>query len=456
MIHLRDATRAKNALPHRDGILYTGTEPCSAEEYRMKLNYKRTFFVGFAFMAISAFWQMYDSLVPKILTGSFGLSEGMFGTGGIMALDNILALFLLPLFGALSDRTKTRIGKRMPFITFGTLAAVICMLFMPVGNRMHSLTLFMVGLGLSLLAMATYRSPAVALMPTVTPKPLRSKANAVINLMGAAGGIVTLLAISVLVPAVDHPDYLPIFLFVAVFMLISLMILRWKVDEPMLTAAMPPEPEEETVHNGRLARPQRVSLILILSSVFLWFMGYNAVTTWFSMYGEVVWGLKGSSFAYTLLVAQAAAIVSYIPVGIVASKIGRKKTILIGVLMLAAAFGSAVLFESFTASMFAVFALAGVGWATINVNSYPMVVELASGSNVGKYTGYYYTFSMAAQILTPILSGEILNSAALGYGYLFPYGTLFVMLSFVTMLFVRHGDVKPQRRTKLESFDVED
>ena len=423
----------------------------------MKLNYKKTFFVGLAFLSISAFWQMYDSLVPKILIGTFGLSEGMIGTGGIMALDNILALFMLPLFGSLSDRTNSRLGKRTPFVVFGTIAACACMILMPVGNAIHSLPTFMAGMFLTLIAMATYRSPAVALMPTVTPKPLRSKANAVINLMGAAGGILALLAISILVPAVDHPDYIPIFAFVIVLMLLCLFVLRRTVDEPKLAAQMPKEAEEEDGENGgKLDRAQRRSLILILCSVFLWFMGYNAVTTWFSTYGEVMWGLKGGSFAYTLMIAQAAAIVSYIPVGIVASKIGRKKTVLIGIVLLASAFGSAVLFKTFTAAMFAVFALAGIGWATINVNSYPMVVELASGANVGKYTGYYYTFSMAAQIITPMLSGEILKSASLGYGYLFPYGTLFVVLSFVTMLFVHHGDVKPQRRGTLESFDVDD
>ena len=423
----------------------------------MKLNYKKTFFVGLAFLSISAFWQMYDSLVPKILIGTFGLSEGMIGTGGIMALDNILALFMLPLFGSLSDRTNSRMGKRTPFVVFGTIAACACMILMPAGNAMHSLPVFMAGLFLTLIAMATYRSPAVALMPTVTPKPLRSKANAVINLMGAAGGILALLAISILVPAVDHPDYIPIFAFVIALMLLCLFVLRRTVDEPKLAAQMPKEEEEEDGENGgKLDRAQRRSLILILCSVFLWFMGYNAVTTWFSTYGEVMWGLKGGSFAYTLMIAQAAAIVSYIPVGIVASKIGRKKTVLIGIVLLASAFGSAVLFKTFTAAMFAVFALAGIGWATINVNSYPMVVELASGANVGKYTGYYYTFSMAAQIITPMLSGEILKSASLGYGYLFPYGTLFVVLSFVTMLFVHHGDVKPQRRGTLESFDVDD
>lgn len=258
-------------------------------------------------------------------------------------------------------------------------------------------------------------------------------------------------------PAQDHPNYLPIFAFVALFMLASLIVLRRKVDEPALSANVEPE-QEETVDAPQrmLSAQQKRSLLLILCSVALWYMGYNAAITWFSTYGEVMWGLKGGSFAYTLLVAQGAAIVSYIPVGALASRISRKKTILIGVLLLACAFGAAAMFRTFSAVMFALFALAGVGWATINVNSYPMVVELASGANVGKFTGYYYTFSMAAQIITPMLSGEILKSATFGYAYLFPYSALFVFFSFITMLFVRHGDAKPERRGALESFDVDD
>ena len=161
----------------------------------MKLNNKRTILVGFAFLSICAFWQMYDNLVPKILTETFGIGESI--SGIIMAADNILALFLLPLFGGLSDKCTSRLGRRRPFILFGTLAAVVLMMVLPLlTDSFHAepaawkLICFVIGLGLLLIAMGTYRSPAVALMPDVTPKPLRSKANAIINLMGALGGII--------------------------------------------------------------------------------------------------------------------------------------------------------------------------------------------------------------------------------------------------------------------------
>ncbi len=420
----------------------------------MKLNYKRTIFVGMAFMAICAFWQIYDSLVPKMLIKTFQLSEGMIGAGGIMALDNVLALFMLPLFGAVSDRTKTRIGKRMPYIIAGTVLSSLTMLLLPLGNQLKIFPLFFTGLLVTLVIMSVYRSPAVALMPTVTPKPLRSKANAVINLMGAAGGIITLAAIRFMVPSVSAPNYFPVFVFVALLMDLCLVVLCITIKEPKLTIKDDTD-EKEEVKAERLPKEYRRSLILILLSVFAWFMGYNAVTTWFSTYGEVVWGLKGGSFAFTLIIAQISAIASYIPAGFLAGKIGRKKAIMVGVILLACAFLCAAFFRQFSIAMYFIFVLAGMGWATINVSSYPMVVELATAGNVGKFTGYYYTFSMAAQILTPILSGEILKSSHLGYKFLFPYATVCVVISLITMIFVKHGDTKPEAHVSIEAFDVE-
>lgn len=437
----------------------------------MKLDSKRTIFVGFAFMAICAFWQVYDGIVPLILKNTFGVNDAV--SGVIMALDNILALVLLPLFGSLSDRTSTRIGRRMPYIIGGTAAACVFTLILPAANQIRSLALFVAALGLVLISMSTWRSPAVALMPDVTPKPLRSKGNAIINLMGTVGGILALAAIGVLVPKGNDPSYWPVFIFTSVFMLACLLVLLRTTDEPRLAEKMREESKAlgvdggETADTGHGEMPPAVkkSFAFILASIFLWFMGYNAVTTAFSKYANVYWGLEGGAYAYTLIVAQAAAVVSYIPVGIIATKIGRRKTIMGGVVLLAIAFASAAFFKSFTMLMFFFFALAGVGWAGINVNSYPMVVEMSRGADVGKYTGYYYTVSMAAQIVTPILSGAVLEYGHLllgsadpnaGYVLLFPYGTLFVALSFVTMLFVRHGDSRTETgKPALENADLD-
>ena len=430
----------------------------------MKLDNKRTILVGLAFMSISAFWQVYDGIVPLILKNTFGIGDT--ASGVVMALDNVLALFLLPVFGSLSDRTHTRLGRRMPYIVCGTAAVAVAIILIPLGDHLYSLPLFVVGLGLALLAMSSYRSPAVALMPDVTPKPLRSKGNAIINLMGAVGGILMLLTIKLIVPKTGHPDYIPLFVILDVFMVACVAVLFFTVNEPKTVKKMEAESramgvseqddEPQQGHAGeKLPRDVFRSLCFLLASIFLWFMGYNAITTAFSKYANHMWGLEGGDYAMVLMVAQAAAIVAFIPVGIIASKIGRKRTILFGGAFLAVAFGSGIFFsDHFTWLMFVFFSLAGVGWAFINVNSYPMVVEMSKGGDVGKYTGYYYTFSMAAQIVTPILSGAVMQF--LGYKYLFPYGTLFVVLSFVTMLFVRHGDNRPKAQVGIEAFDGDD
>ncbi len=519
----------------------------------MKLNYKRVIFVGFAFFLISAFWQAYDTIIPKILTDKFGLPQAW--SGAIMALDNIFALVLLPVFGALSDKVSSKHGKRTPFIVIGAVVAAILLVSLslpdraqlnnladvsategeaytealgaiwdenpnvndwtsddllarkrplqklitreeftaitmtdasqngstPVTNpdyanivvparqayaaRMTAknvapLIVFMVLLFFTLIAMGTFRSPAVALMPDVTIKPLRSKANAVINLMGTAGGILVLLLGTVFGTgkAVNAlMSYTTFFAIVAGIMLVGLAIFLWKVREPQWAAEMQAEserlgldaPAEDTQEPGEvrtLSRGERISLLLILASVVFWFMGYNAVTSKYSVYASSVLNVDYNT---TLLIAQGAAIAAYLPVGLLSSKLGRKKMILAGVVILGGSFFGASFLGADSPELVKqllmplLFALAGIGWATINVNSYPMVVELSRGSNVGKYTGFYYTASMSAQVITPILSGIFLD---FNFRTLFPYATFFVALAFVTMFFVRHGDAKPEAK----------
>ena len=427
----------------------------------MKLNTRRTILVGLAFLSISAFWQLYDSLIPLILKNTFQVSDTI--SGGIMAIDNVLAVFMLPLFGSLSDRVHTRIGRRMPFILCGTAAAVIAMLFLPFADNIGSLALFVTALFVTLIAMGSYRSPAVSLMPDVTPKPLRSKANAIINLMGAVGGVISLILISALVPKEGKPDYFPIFLIVAAVMVFSVLLLLWKIREnPLRTerekidaGLSETEEADEAPAKTTLDPAVRRSLVLILISVACWFMGYNAVTTAFSRYAQIYLGIQGGGFANCLLIATAAAILSYIPVGSIASRVGRKKTILGGVVLLASMFAIGAAVKEYHIWINGLFALVGVAWAAINVNSYPMVVEMSKGSDIGKFTGFYYTFSMAAQIVTPILSGFLLEHV--GYFILFPYAAFFVVIAFFTMLFVRHGDSRPlPKKSRLEAFDVDD
>lgn len=427
----------------------------------MKLNYKRTFFIGLAFLSISGFWQMYDSIIPLMLQNTFHLGETV--TGALMAMDNVLAIFLLPLFGTLSDKADTKIGKRMPFIVGGTLLAVTFLLLLSAADKKQSLVMFLSILFLLLLSMGLYRSPAVALMPDLTPNRLRSKANAVINLMGAVGGVYALIMIKLLVGAGERPDYLPLFISIGGLMLVAVAVLFATVKEKRIAeeikkqGAESGEGKEDRVVPQKTAMPKEVkrSMIFLLISIFLWFTAYNAVTTAFSRYTRVVWHMEGGSFADCLMVATVAAICSYIPIGNIASRVGRKKTILAGIALMSLCYFAAVFVGAYHPLINIAFAAIGVGWAAINVNSYPMIVEMSKGCDIGKFTGTYYTFSMAAQIFTPVLSGFLLENVS--YRTLFPYAFLFSILAFVTMIQVHHGDSRPEKKKDiLENFDVDD
>lgn len=443
----------------------------------MKLNTKRTVLVGFAFLAICAFWQMYDNLIPLMLTNTFHVDETI--SGAIMAADNVLALFLLPLFGGLSDKCRSKLGRRRPFILVGTLMAVCLMVGLPLLNDSYfaapapwKLGAFIGLLGLLLISMATYRSPAVALMPDVTPKPLRSKANAIINLMGAVGGVIYLIITSVLYRTKpsdgEHISYVPLFLIVAGIMLLALFVLLFFVNEPKLCAEQAEyekaHPEENLVQKNENSKTEELpvevkrSLSFLLVSIALWFIGYNAITTWFTTYAQNVWNMSLGDASLCLTIATVGAIASYIPVGNIASKVGRKKTILFGVALLASTFFAAFLYtlvsNQFSPLLYVLFVLVGVAWASINVNSLPMVVEMCKGSDVGKFTGLYYTFSMSAQTITPIAAGFLLNH--ISYKTLFPYAAFFVACAFVTMNLVKHGDNKVEAKKGLEAFDIDD
>jgi maltose/moltooligosaccharide transporter len=440
----------------------------------MKLNVRRTILVGFAFLSICAFWQMYNNVIPVMLTNTFALNETW--TGVIMAADNVLALFLLPLFGTLSDRCRSPLGRRTPFILGGTAAAAVLMLLLPRLDDSYAaapagwkLAAFIAVLGGLLVAMGSYRSPAVALMPDVTPKPLRSRGNAIINLMGAVGGVIYLLVASALYGETQegHVSYEPLFAVVAGIMVVSALIVLVSIRERKLEAEMRtweaahPQHAEEPAPAGTeggfraLPAPVRRSLLFLLLSIALWYIGYNAVETWFTTYAARVWDMSLGSASLCLTVATAGAIVSYIPVGALASRWGRRRTILLGAGLLTAcfalAFFLALTMRHFSPVLYVLFALVGLAWAAINVNSLPMVVEMCRGADIGKFTGYYYAFSMAAQTVTPIAAGALLRWC--GYELLFLYAAVFTAASFVTMLLVRHGDSLAPRKRGLERFD---
>lgn len=481
----------------------------------LKLNMKRTFLVGLAFMSIMLFWTMYDTLVAKMLVDNFGLNQTF--SGFIMALDNILALFLLPLFGRISDKTRTKLGKRTPFIIIGTLAASI--LFVSIAffdlyqqiavtkhgfsliesigtaeNPLYQFTLgtevytnnvrsalateraqlifqqvtkqqpglligFIVVLFFVLVAMGIYRSPAVSLMPDVTPKPLRSKANAVINFMGTMGGafayvLVFLLASS---PIFDKTGYVATFATTSLLMLLLIAIFVATVKENAWYKEMVEITEKyhldsldiddegldvsQHIDDEKMPKDVRRSFILILSAVVLWFMGYNAATTKFSVYAFNHLGLE--QFSLPPLIGIITAALAFIPIGYISQKIGRRRMILFGIVVLTIALGSAVFITGETkVLMYIIMGLVGISWASINVNSYPMVVEMSRHGNIGVYTGYYYSASMSAMIITPILSGALMDITD-WYPVLFIYSAVFMGLAFIPMYFVKHGEPAP-------------
>ena len=442
-----------------------------------KLDIRQTILIGTGFLSICAFWQMYNNIIPLILTNTFHLNESW--SGVIMAADNILALFLLPLFGAVSDRCRSPLGRRRPFILGGTVAAVILMLLLPLLDDSYfttaaawKLAAFITVLGLLLIAMGIYRSPAVALMPDVTPKPFRSRANAIINLMGALGGILYLVIATVLYSSArtegkEHVSYFLLFSIVAGIMILALLILMKMVDEPKLVrreqdyeASHPEENLSVTDKNGRevLPAPVKRSLYFLLFSIALWFIAYNSIETWFTTYASRMWNMSLGGASLCLTIATLGAIATYIPTGILAGRIGRRLTICIGVFLLAVCFFACFLYTCFVTQfhpvLYVVFVLVGIAWAMINVNSLPMVVEMCKGSEIGKYTGYYYTFSMAAQTVTPIVAGFLLNHA--GYMTLFPYAAVFAFLALVTMSRVRHGDSKFSGKRGLAAYEEMD
>lgn len=640
----------------------------------LRLDYKQTFKVGFAFAIIMIFWTAYDFVVPLLLEHAYGLSNAVRGL--IMGLDNLLSLFMLPLFGKISDNAKGKLvrkwGRRTPFIVFGTLASVILMVFVPVstlgqqqkainiengiraqlnddtfmserleefwelggnycdrayvqgdfgnigssgegityeeylrirydanfsstkailgmlGAETHtyngeevalddpvaagisgydwdndgvitygdiktgndnytkyvesgmstyisetvyreatdtadghtSLAVYMVILLLVLIAMATFRSPAVALMPDVTPKPLRSPANAVINLCGGIGGAIAFLIYTVVLFGERLENYVIIFASVAAGMLLLLagylafvrekkMVERCHEickeygieDDEEETAAVAISPDESVVdsdevmvarHSGgngaeasvaeqpvsdetlefakaktrKLRSPKEWweakskeerarlrSFLLILASIFMWFMGYNSISSNLSIYTTKALGLDAGVASIISGVSMGFSAIAFIPVGYMAAKLGRRKTIMIGLGMAVVAF--VLVFAcvypnsnaAIPAALFALFYLiAGFGLIIINVNTLPMVVELSTEATVGQYTGYYYVATMSAQAITPMLAGLVMDH--ISNRGLFIYGAIFVALAIVFMIFVKHGDSKPVGKGK--------
>ncbi|MFL7793908.1 MAG: MFS transporter [Anaerolineae bacterium] len=429
-----------------------------------KLNWGFTFLIGFGFFGTSVMWALYNSYVPIFLqagnpafseklavqTFGFGLSAKL--TGIIMTLDNIAAFAIQPIMGAISDRTHTRIGRRMPYILACTPIAVLAFGLIPIapllipaelngqiGELTGLFVFFVAALGVMLLAMAVFRTPVVALMPDLTPSPLRSKANGVINLMGGVGGVLAFLAGAAL-----YKLYRPLPFWVAgALTMIAVLVLFWKVKEPMELMEASSR-EGLGVFRGvrEIPRESAHSLVLLILAIFFWFVGYNAVETFFSSYGVTTLGVSESTSTMVLSVAYIAFIAFAIPSGFIAGRFGRRRTIIAGLAIFAVLLVIAF-FTPVVPVVVALLAVGGLAWSLVNINSLPMVVDISpSEETLGTYTGLYYIAGTLAAVVGPILNGWVIDMAGGNYNMIFIVCPAFFVLAILCMLGVTKGEAK--------------
>ena len=419
-------------------------------ERKLELNTKRTIYIGLAFFTILMLWQVYNHyaslFLEDLLINKYGgvSTDYSYLIGAIMAADNLFGLFMLPIFGNLSDKTQTKYGKRIPYIFVGTLLAAIIFPLIPIFYVNNSLVGVFITMGLTLLVMNMYRNPAVALMPDITPKPLRSKANAIINFVGYLGAIFA-GGVAMFIDA-DQSSYLTIlpFILTSVLMICALVTLITKIKENKILEDVKEEmeygeelaeTEEKIVEDKPLSKNDRYNLIILIVSVFFWFFGFNAIESFGSIYARNVFN-DSKIWGTVVIVLTICSMISFIPAGMLAGKIGRKKTVLLGLLFIIIAAGCCSLFSSYNILFLLLIAVCGIGWAMINCNSYPMIVEIANKGNIGKYTGYYYTASMLAQTITPIFVGILFYFSDIGYSILFPYASISMIVAaalFITI-----------------------
>jgi maltose/moltooligosaccharide transporter len=414
---------------------------------KIEFSRNKTFLLGFGFLGVSMIWAMYNAYLPIFLKETFHLPFSV--VGGIMTIDNIFAILLLPFLGALSDSTNTKIGKRRPYILVGAPLAMIFFILVPIANKMQTLGLMMFTVILMNLSMALYRSPVIALMPDITPSKYRSHANGIINFMGGVGALLVYFGGK---PLYDKDISYP-FIAAGILMFVAcmLVVILIKDDRYREDGTGPAESVSlkksfyELIDNLKDVVKGEKSLLAILMAIFFWFIGFNAIETFFTSYAKFYLGMKESTGAMILGFYSLFFIIAAIPAGLIGIKFSRNKTIRIGLFLLMLLLIVSSFFKSFL-PLAILFSLAGSAWAFINVNSLPMVVDMTTEEKLGGYTGLYYFSSQAANIIAPPLAGLTIDISTTGgqkpEGYLFLlfFSAFFFLLSLVIMFFVKRGE----------------
>lgn len=389
-----------------------------------KLNYKKTFLLGFGFFAIAITWSVYNAFMP-ILLGNFIKSSALIGF--IMTVDNYLALFIQPTVGIFSDRIDTRFGKRMPFLMIGMPLAVIFTFLIPSHRTLLTLIIFIILMNLS---MSLFRSPVIALMPDITHESNRSKANSIINFMGGIGSLIAFFIGSILWGYNKaYPFYLASFL-----VLLSFVVLFFFIKEKRDVVHYKASEEKVHILKGILSGLKNKNIRNLLFAICSWFIGYNGIETFFTRYGENFLGVPANVASMSFAFMSLSFLVFAIPAGLIGTKLGKKKAIVAGIIGLITVFIILATLRSILLIRVC-FLFSGFFWSMININSYPFVAEMAPKGSIGTYTGLYYLFSSVAAIISPPLLGGIMDT--LGYKYMFLYGALFFILALFFISLVK-------------------
>lgn len=462
------------------------------EQPKLKLNYKNTFLMGLAFFVILMLWQLYNHYCPlflsELLEKQTGKSNELL-VGCIMAVDNLFAIFLLPIFGTLSDKTNTKWGKRMPYILLGMLCSAIVFPLIAVLYYIGSLVGVILVMLLILVIMNIYRNPAVALMPDLTPKPLRSKANGIINLVGYIGAVCGAVLTMFLKIENGKEKAIIAFVIASVLMIVAMITLYFTIKERKIAESVKEDLElgeklsssmEKIEDDKPLSKADKKNAIILLLSVLFWFISFNAVETFNSLFFYNQFGNSGIASTITIVLTFSSIFTFLLSLNL-PSKIGRKNTVVIGLGCIILGF---ILILTFLAAnniftkevhelygitnkeiykdfgfeniqeyisenklslpfnlipLYLCYVLCGIGWALINANSYPMMVEISSSKNIGKFTGYYYTFSMLAQTITPMAVGAWMYSSPSSTKVLYIYSAITMVIAAIIFVFFKEN-----------------